>query len=81
MRAVAYHQAAPALVALGSEAGNVVIDLGLQRLGQHPAGAIADDLIDQRGAIPAGFISAIGSRNYGERGSYLPDQRSSAGLA
>ena len=38
-------------------------------------------LIDQRGAVPAGFISAIGSRNYGEHGSYVPDQRSSAGLA
>jgi len=53
----------PALVALGSEAGDVVIDLGLQRFGQHPASTITNDLIDQRGAVPAGFISAIGSRN------------------
>ncbi len=29
----------------------------------------------------AGVIGAIGSRNYGEHGSYLPDRRWRAGLA
>ena len=47
-RAVAHHQPAPVLVALVGELGDVGVDLGLQRLGQHPPGALADDLVDQR---------------------------------
>ena len=82
MRAVAHHQAAPALVALGSEAGDVVIDLGLQRLGQHPTGALTHKVIDQRRPVAsAGIISVGSSRNYGEHGSYLPDRRWRADLA
>jgi hypothetical protein len=40
-------------------------------LGQHPTRAITHDLIDQRGAIPAGF-STISFRNYGEHGRTFP---------
>ena len=82
MRAVAHHQPTPVLVALAGEPGDVGVDLGLQRFGQHPPGTLADDLIDQRRRRrPAGAIGAVGSRNYGEHGSYLPDRRCSAGLA
>jgi len=76
--AVAHHQPPTVLVALGDEPGDVGVDLGLQRLGQHPAGTITDDLIDQRttagiGAVTAGVIGAGGSRNYGEhRGRTFP---------
>jgi hypothetical protein len=70
-----HHQPAPVGVALGGEPGDVGVDLGLQRLGQHPAGPVTDDLIDQRGTGPvaAGVIGASGSRNYGEhRGRTFP---------
>jgi hypothetical protein len=42
------HQAAPVLIALLDELGNLGIHLSLQRLGQHPPGALPHDLIDQR---------------------------------
>jgi hypothetical protein len=48
MRAVAHHQPPAVLVALAGELGDVGVDLGLQRLGQHPPGTVADDLVDQR---------------------------------
>jgi hypothetical protein len=60
-------------------------DLGLQRDRQHPACSVADDLVDQRGAVGScgrTLLTALGlSRNYGEHGSYLPDRRWRAGLA
>jgi hypothetical protein len=63
-------------------AGDVVIDLGPQRFGQHLAGALPDEFIDQRRtAVPAGVIGVGRSRNYGEHGSYLPDRRWRADLA
>ncbi len=73
--AVADHEPPAVLVALLSVAGDVVIDLGLQRLGQHPAGAFADQVVDQRAAAPAGFIGVSSSRNYGEHGSYPSGRR------
>ena len=80
--AVAHHQPAPVLVALVAERGDVGLDLGLQRLGQHPPGTLADDLVDQRRRPrAAGVIGVGGSRNYGEHGSYLPDRRWRADLA
>jgi hypothetical protein len=36
------------LAAVGGEAGDIGIHLGLKRLGQHPPGALPYDLIDQR---------------------------------
>ena len=81
--AIAHHQPPPGLVALAGVAGDVVIDLGLQRLGQHPPGALADDLVDHRRTAfgAAGVIGVGGSRNYGEHGSYPSDRRWRAGLA
>jgi len=77
-----HHQSAPAFVALVGELGDVGVDLGLQGLGEHPAGALADDLVDQRRAVGAAGVISVGrSRNYGEHGSYLPDRRWRAGLA
>ena len=87
MAAVAYHQPAPVLVALLAERGDVGVDLGLQRLGQHPPATIADDLVDQRhrrlnAAAARVVIAAVGLLgNYSEHGSYLPDRRWRADLA
>jgi hypothetical protein len=70
------------LVALAGELGDVGVHLSLQRFGQHPPRALADDLVDQR--HPGGAAGVIGvgsSRNYGEHGSYLPDRRWRADLA
>jgi hypothetical protein len=82
VRAVAHHEPAPVLVALGGEPGDVVVDLGLQGFGEHLAGALADEVVDQRHTtVPAGVIGVGSSRNYGEHGSYLPDRRWRADLA
>src|ERR1700722_3961909 len=48
MVAIAHHLAPAVLIPLAREPGNVGVHLGLQRLGQHLRGALADDLIDQR---------------------------------
>ena len=83
MRSVAHHQTPAAVVTLADEPGDVVVDLCLQGLGQHPAGALADQLVNQgrTTAVPAGFFSVGGSRNYGEHGSYPSDRRWRADLA
>lgn len=47
MAAVAHHQAPPSLVSLGRQLGYVLVDFCLQRGGQHPPGALADNLVDQ----------------------------------
>ena len=46
--AVPHHQAAAVLIALRGVRRDISIHLGLQRLGQHPPGALPHDLIDQR---------------------------------
>ncbi len=70
MRAVAHDPPPPVLVALVQVWGDVILDLSLQCLGQHPAGTLADQLVDQGRAIaaivPARVIGIGGSRNYGE---------------
>jgi hypothetical protein len=73
----------PGLVALVTERGDVGVHLGLQGLGQHPPGTLADDLVDQRAATgaAAGVVGVGGSRNYGEHGSYPSDRRWRADLA
>jgi hypothetical protein len=61
---------------------DVGVDLGLQGFGQHPPGALADQLVDQRHPVrAAGAIGVGSSRNYGEHGSYPSDRRWRAGLA
>jgi hypothetical protein len=66
--AVADDQTAAVLVALVGERRDVGIDLGLQRLGQHPAGALPHDLIDQRRRRTglAGLIALRRAWDYGE---------------
>jgi hypothetical protein len=86
VRSVAHHQPPPGLVTLVDEPGDVVVDLGLQRLGQHPPRALTNQLVDQRrpigtAAARAGIVSASNSRNYRKHGSYLPDRRWRADLA
>jgi len=74
-------------VALAGEPGDVGVDLGLQRLGQHPPGALPDDLVDQRlrpgdRSRHARLVAVVGPiGDYGEHGSYLSDRRCRAGLA
>jgi hypothetical protein len=48
MVAIAHNQSPAAFVALTDMAGDVILDLGLQRLGQHPTGAFADQLVEHR---------------------------------
>jgi len=43
--AVAHHQPPATLVPLGRSGGQVGVDLGLQRGGQHPPGALAGKLV------------------------------------
>ena len=68
--AVAHHQPMPALVALVGELGDIGVDFGLQRLGQHPPRTLPDDLVDQRrrpGRRRGGRTLTLGRiRNYGE---------------
>jgi len=62
-----HDQPPPALVALDGVAGDVVVDLGLQGLGQHPPGALPHELVDQGHATRLAAVIGVGSsRNYGE---------------
>ncbi len=75
--AVAHHQPLPALVELVSEPGNAPLDLGLQRLGQHPPGTLTNDLIDHRRGLaqrdaPGAAIVSYGLGDYGEHGRTFP---------
>jgi hypothetical protein len=83
--AIAHHQSVAALVALVGEPSDALLDLGLQRLGQHPPGTLTDNLIDQRRRLaqldaPDAGVVSYGLGGYGEHGSYLPDQHCCAGL-
>ena len=78
--AVAHHQPAAVLVPLGGERGDVGVHLGLQRLGQHPPGALPHDLIDQRRRRPAGGGSSASEPGTTVSiGLYLPGRRCHAG--
>jgi hypothetical protein len=80
--AVAHHQPTAVVVAQIGEPGDIGIHLRLQRLGQHPPRALAHDLVDQRRRTRRRrTVTVHRTRNYSEHGSYLPDQRCSAGLA
>jgi hypothetical protein len=83
VRAVPHDQTPAVLVAFTDELGDVGVDLGLQRLGQHPAGTLTDDLIDQRRRSTglATSITAGRVRYYGEHRVCLPDRRWRVGHA
>ena len=51
--AVAHDQPPAVLVALAGELGDVGLDLGLQGFGEHPAGTLTHDLVDQLAELPA----------------------------
>jgi hypothetical protein len=75
MRPVPHRQAAAALVALARELDDVGVDLGLQCLGQHPPGTVANDLVDHRARrhrATYGAITASGVRDSGEHGRTFP---------
>ena len=86
MVAVAHHQPPARLVALTGEPDDALLDLGAQSLDQQPPSTLTHDVIDhrrrpaQRDAASAVLVSN-GLGDYGEHGSYLPDQRCHAGLA
>ncbi len=65
--AVADHQAAPALLSLVGQLGNVGVDFSLQSGGQHPPRALADDVVDQG----AGLGRSIGT-HYAQHGRAFP---------
>jgi hypothetical protein len=80
--AVADHQAPAILTPLGSELGYIGIDLGLQRLGQHPPGVFPDDFMisdDEPSAAP-GWPGQSSGATVGI-GLYIPDRLCTADLA
>ena len=66
--AVAHHQPAPALVPLASQLGQVGVDLGLQRGGQHPPRTLPHDVVHQREPLAA--RSVLG--DYSQHGRAFP---------
>jgi hypothetical protein len=52
--AVAHDQPPAVVVALARELGDVGVDLGLQGFGEHPAGTLTHDLVDQTGRTTHG---------------------------
>ncbi|GAA4930490.1 hypothetical protein GCM10023334_037540 [Nonomuraea thailandensis] len=73
--AVAHDQAPADLVTLVGEGGDVGVDLGLERFGEHPAGALAHQLVDERGrrgGSDGGVVAVSGVRDYGEHGCAFP---------
>lgn len=78
---VAHHQAAAALIALVSEAGDVVIHLGLQRLGQHLPCTLADQLLNHRRIRLAVIITRIIPCTTLSIRAYLLGPRDYVGLA
>ncbi|MEJ8652670.1 hypothetical protein WKI65_32545 [Streptomyces sp. MS1.AVA.3] len=65
------------LIALISQLGYVGIDFGLQRRGQHPPCALADDLVDQGGAGGGAAVVV----HYAEHGRAFPAGAANTGLA
>jgi hypothetical protein len=65
--AVAHDQPPAGLVALARELGDVGVDLGLQGFGEHPAGTLTHDLVDQTGRT--------GRTTHGHRHRHLQELR------
>ena len=78
---VAHHQPVTVLITLAREPLDIGVDLGLQRHGEHPAGALADDLIDQRRGRTVRRQRAGQVRDYCKHRVCLPGRRWPAGLA
>lgn len=69
MVAVADYQTAT-FVRLGCQLGYVLVDFRFQGRGEHAAGALADDLVDQGAGLGGTVVG-----DYAEHGTYLPDPR------
>ncbi len=76
--AVADDQPAAAFVSLVSELGDVGVDLGFQRGGEHPPGALADDLVDQRRAGRRTVLGRVLLGDYREHGRAFPTDASTS---
>jgi hypothetical protein len=70
--AVAHHQPPASLVPLDRVRGEIRIDLGLQRGGQHPPGALAHDRIQ----VQAQLVLRLGIGDYTQHAAFLPRRRS-----
>jgi len=77
MAAVADREPTAALVALIGQLGHIGVDFGLQRGSQHPPRTLADDLVDQRGAVGSGAVVV----HYAEHGRAFPTGAANTGLA
>jgi hypothetical protein len=69
--AVAHHQPPAVLVTLGQVGGEVGVDLGLQRGGQHPPGALARQLVQ----VQAQLVMRLGIGDYTQHAAFLPRRR------
>ncbi|GAA3713334.1 hypothetical protein GCM10022224_093590 [Nonomuraea antimicrobica] len=75
MVAVADDQAAAVFVAFVGKGGDIGVDLGLERFGEHAAGALTHEFVDQRwrrGSRGRGAVAVGGVRDYGEHGCAFP---------
>jgi len=81
MGTVPDHQPVPVLVDLVGVLRNVGRNLGLQRCGEHPAGALAGQLVQHRPAHPRRgvLIGLVIVVDYREHGRTFPNQRANAG--
>jgi hypothetical protein len=75
--AVAAHQPVAALVDQLSERGDVGIDLGLERRGQHPAGALAGQLVQAHRQLAPGSLVGAYTQHVA---AFLPRRRWCAGV-
>jgi hypothetical protein len=73
--AVAHHQPPARLVPLDRVRGEIRVDLGLQRGGQHPPGALAHQLVQ----VQAQLILRLGIDDYTQHAAFLPRRRWPAG--
>jgi hypothetical protein len=67
---VAHHQPMPALVPLTGRAGQVRVDLGLQRRGQHSPGTLSHDLIQHAANLAPRLVG-----HYAQHRRHLPHRR------
>jgi hypothetical protein len=70
--AVAHHQPAAVRIPLSGAGDQIVVDLGLQRGGQHPPGALASQPIQ----VQAQLVLRLGIGDYTQHAAFLPRRRS-----
>jgi hypothetical protein len=75
--AVAHHQPPATLIPLGGVRGEIGVDLGLQRGGQHPPGALTHQLVQ----VQAQLVMRLGIGDYTQHAAFLPRRRCPAGAS